>query len=235
MVSSSSTRQLGSEPPAVTPIACGTYPILRRTPTGSRRRSAPHTVADPAVGLSSVVSMRSVVVLPAPFGPRKPTISPSSTARSTPRTASTGPLRLLNVRASPRASMIAMPSSLRLLGAVGSCRVAIGFVRRQLREERGELVMPAHLGVHHDHCPAHRRALDRPDVPPGQEPVPFLFDHARRAGQRLPPGLKPARQLLAVLASSGKSQRHAQRVGPPVHSASRLPAQHRELKSTLVG
>src|SRR5262245_35723197 len=43
--------------------------------------------------------MRSVVVLPAPFGPRKPKISPVPTSRSTPRTASTTLLRALKVRA----------------------------------------------------------------------------------------------------------------------------------------
>ena len=50
--------------------------------------------------------MRSVVVLPAPFGPRKPTISPGSTTKSTPQTASTRPCFVVNARASPRASMI---------------------------------------------------------------------------------------------------------------------------------
>ena len=48
-----------------------------RTRLGSRRRSAPATVASPAVGVISVASIRSVVVLPAPFGPRKPKISPA--------------------------------------------------------------------------------------------------------------------------------------------------------------
>src|SRR5580704_6809435 len=110
---SSMTRQDGSVPPIVWPIACGTYPILLRTPTGSLSRSAPATMAVPPVGCSSVVSIRSVVVLPAPFGPRKPTTSPSPTVRSTPLTASTVRLRLLKVRASPRASMmpIALPPS----------------------------------------------------------------------------------------------------------------------------
>ena len=46
---------------------------------GSLRRSAPATLASPADGvISSVASMRSVVVLPAPFGPRKPKISPGA-------------------------------------------------------------------------------------------------------------------------------------------------------------
>ena len=48
----------------------------------SRRRGAV-----PAVGVSSVHSMLIVVDLPAPFGPRKPKISPRRTSRSMPRTA----------------------------------------------------------------------------------------------------------------------------------------------------
>jgi hypothetical protein len=39
------------------------------------------------VGNSNVVNMDMVVVLPAPFGPRKPNISPSSTAKFMPSTA----------------------------------------------------------------------------------------------------------------------------------------------------
>ena len=35
--------------------------------------------------------MRIVVVLPAPFGPRKPTIAPLATANDTSRMAATGP------------------------------------------------------------------------------------------------------------------------------------------------
>src|SRR6266576_326605 len=69
-----------------------------RTRPGWRRRSAPATVASPAVGVISVASIRSVVVLPAPLGPRKPKISPIPTRRSTPCTASTTPPRVLNVR-----------------------------------------------------------------------------------------------------------------------------------------
>ena len=56
---------------------------------GSRRRSHPTTVASPDVGDVSVVSMRRVVVLPVPLGPRNPTISPAATSRSTPATAVT--------------------------------------------------------------------------------------------------------------------------------------------------
>jgi hypothetical protein len=47
----------------------------------------------PEVIDSSVVNIFTVVDFPAPFGPRNPKTSPASTRRSTPRTASTVPLR----------------------------------------------------------------------------------------------------------------------------------------------
>src|SRR5262245_56743925 len=59
--------------------------------------------------------MRSVVVLPAPLGPRKPKISPAFTCRSTPATASTGPVRILNVRLRSVVSIIVL-------------RIGVGFV-----------------------------------------------------------------------------------------------------------
>src|SRR3954463_16179573 len=52
--------------------------------------------------------MRTVVDLPAPFGPRKPKTSPSPTTMSTPSTACTSP----NVRTSSSASMGLLTSGL---------------------------------------------------------------------------------------------------------------------------
>ena len=46
--------------------------MLRRTSAPCVAMSKPATVARPAVGGSSVVSMWTVVDLPAPLGPRKP-------------------------------------------------------------------------------------------------------------------------------------------------------------------
>src|SRR5271154_659222 len=51
------------------------------TSIGSSRTSKPATVAVPAVGGMKHVNMRIVVVLPAPFGPRKPTICPFAMAK----------------------------------------------------------------------------------------------------------------------------------------------------------
>ena len=43
----------------------------------------------PEVGISSVISILIVVVLPAPFGPSRPKSSPSWISKLMPRTAST--------------------------------------------------------------------------------------------------------------------------------------------------
>src|SRR6266849_5454212 len=50
-------------------------------------RSWPLMTTRPEVGLSNPAIIRIVVVLPAPFGPRKPWISPGATSRLTPSTA----------------------------------------------------------------------------------------------------------------------------------------------------
>jgi hypothetical protein len=47
------------------------------------QQSRPATRAEPASGCSSAISSRMVVVLPAPFGPRKPNTSASSTWNET--------------------------------------------------------------------------------------------------------------------------------------------------------
>ena len=91
-------------------------PGARRRSCGARRRaraatSTPATRALPAVIERSVVSILTVVDLPAPFGPRKPNTSPASTRRSTPRTASTVSERLRYVFIRPSASTAASMST----------------------------------------------------------------------------------------------------------------------------
>ena len=46
--------------------------MLDLTAIGSLATSCPSTVAEPPVGFSSVESMRTIVVFPAPFGPKRP-------------------------------------------------------------------------------------------------------------------------------------------------------------------
>src|SRR5580704_5579888 len=61
--------------------------------------SSPSSSIEPLVGLSSVVSILIVVVLPAPFGPRKAKISPSATSNDTSSTAVNEPKDFTRFRA----------------------------------------------------------------------------------------------------------------------------------------
>src|SRR5208337_382425 len=65
-----------------------------RTASGSRPTSCPATTARPDVGLSRPHSMRMVVDLPAPLGPRKPKTSPLGISRLSRSTATKSPNRL---------------------------------------------------------------------------------------------------------------------------------------------
>src|SRR5260221_14563747 len=65
----------------------GMKPSEALAASGAWARSWPLMVIRPLEGLRSPAMMRMVVVLPAPFGPRNPWISPGSTERLTPFTA----------------------------------------------------------------------------------------------------------------------------------------------------
>src|SRR3981081_708408 len=64
-----------------------------RTVSASLRTSRPATQADPAIRGSRPVSILMTVVFPLPLGPRKPKISPFSTRKLTPFTATKSPKR----------------------------------------------------------------------------------------------------------------------------------------------
>ncbi len=63
--------------------------MLRRTASGFSAAFAPAIQHDPDVGAIMVPNMRRSVVLPAPFGPRSPKISPLPISKVASRTAST--------------------------------------------------------------------------------------------------------------------------------------------------
>ena len=63
------------------------YPITARTRSGARATSKPPTVARPALWRSKVTRIRTVVVLPDPFGPSSPNVSPAATEKLTPSSA----------------------------------------------------------------------------------------------------------------------------------------------------
>src|ERR1700730_10531319 len=64
-----------------------------RTASASVRTSRPSTQTDPSLRGSRPVSILMTVVLPLPLGPRKPKISPFSTRKLTPSTATKSPNR----------------------------------------------------------------------------------------------------------------------------------------------
>src|SRR6476646_3949548 len=99
----------------------------------------------PAAGCSSPAIRRSVVVLPAPVGPRSTKNSPSLMVRSIAATAAIAPKRLL----SPETAISAMAGALLQGGADGSAGHAV--------EDRGALGAEREA----DHVAGLRRDLGR--------------------------------------------------------------------------
>ena len=62
-------------------FCCDTMPLTCLASAGWAATSIPASRARPDVGTTRVVSMPAVVVLPAPFGPSRPKISPACTSR----------------------------------------------------------------------------------------------------------------------------------------------------------
>src|SRR5260370_177524 len=105
-------------------VSWNTSPMLRRTSKPARAVSCPATAARPREGVSRVARRCTVVVLPAPFGPRKPKNSPSPTSRSKRSSARIGPKSFPNpLPAMPPPPILRRPGSprarLRAHGTVG--------------------------------------------------------------------------------------------------------------------
>src|SRR6476619_3904293 len=101
----------------------------------------PSTWTEPVVGCDRPSTMSIVVVLPAPLGPRKATISPGSRERSMPRTAWTGPKSL--VTPDSRTAGAAPPGWPEVAGV----EVEVWVMTRSWRTRRRET---SH--THHDLC-----------------------------------------------------------------------------------
>ena len=73
------------------PHSCSTMPIRSRSRTPPRAGSIPRTDTDPPSRGRYPSRISTVVVLPAPFGPRSANTSPGATSKLTPLTASRAP------------------------------------------------------------------------------------------------------------------------------------------------
>ena len=99
LVSARQRRWLSALRPPCTARASSSAPTSR-IGQAAWRNGRPLTVTVPAVGRSRPRIIRMVVVLPAPFGPRKPVIFPGSTRKDRPSTAVVPPYRLVRRDAS---------------------------------------------------------------------------------------------------------------------------------------
>src|SRR5512146_1741529 len=122
--------------------------------------------AVPLVGEARPRITRIVVVLPAPFGPRKPVTFPGWTAKLSPSTAVTSPKRLV----SPLTSMLTGPAEGRRArgaaagaeagGSPGSCgwkgaRVSSGIPGRRVRPKARYATPPQGTVAHMTSAQAH--------------------------------------------------------------------------------
>src|SRR5256885_7867316 len=90
-----------------------THPIRCLTCIGSRRTSNPATDASPSVMSVKPVSNLIIVVLPAPFGPRRPKTVPEATFRVTWSTAVSFPYTFVRFSVTIALSVMVHPVSLR--------------------------------------------------------------------------------------------------------------------------
>jgi hypothetical protein len=100
----------------IEPVGAGRWPRARHRPASSvdraRRTDSRTPARGPGVGLASPSSIRSVVVLPAPFGPRNAVTLPASTSNDRSLTAMTSPKRFVRSTAQRTgATLLALPGA----------------------------------------------------------------------------------------------------------------------------
>src|SRR5947199_5447442 len=116
-------------------------PNFRRTAMACVAGFWPSISTLPLVGVSSVVNILIVVVLPAPFGPRNAKISPAFTAKDTSRTAVMSP----NVFTSRSTRMMAAIRCDLTLAAI--MPITVPLQRASDRTPRSALAYPKHIAL----------------------------------------------------------------------------------------
>src|SRR5262249_30734308 len=135
--------------------------MSRRASSPSVRRSNPPTLTVPVVGKSSPQSILMVVVLPAPFGPRKANSSPSGAVRFRSCTATFGPYRLVTFVISIMWNEPVKPTD-----SDPWALIALILTLQPQRLALAGCLLPHHLAVAHPHPRLRRRlvaaVLDHP-------------------------------------------------------------------------
>src|SRR6185312_6904192 len=165
-----------------------------RASRGSRMALIPSTRASPASGFNTVYRIRSVVDLPAPFGPRRPVIFPSPARRLTSRTAATLPNDFCRWLA-----------SIKLGACLRSWRRAV-----DRNEEGGRLIVARARDIE----PGYRGALDKllhHPIHAGRRKLPvaeILQDDVQAVGKPTPGFLAIFRRSDRVITSRKEQRRH---------------------------
>ena len=105
-------------------VLAGEADALAAPPAGAAATSMPSTVARPASGRRMVVRIRTAVVLPAPFGPSRPSTVAGGTSKSTPSRATTAPKLLRRPSTTMAGPLVAAPWGWRSWGEVMASTVA---------------------------------------------------------------------------------------------------------------
>src|SRR2546426_5602635 len=153
------SRVVRSPYPLVSPPL--TMLIFVRIGNASFATSCPATSAWPEVGRRRVHWILTIVVVPAPFGPRSPNSSPSGIARSTPSRAVTGPSappfsdfrRLRIFRLGLKTRVRAFVSTANAISPLGSPWGPRRLARATVRSHACQLLVPGHVAgdpVSHD-------------------------------------------------------------------------------------
>src|SRR5215469_11037258 len=141
---------------------------LRMSAPFSALSGIPATVAAPEVGATNVPSVRTVVVLPAPFGPRKPNTSPYPISNDTSSNATRSPKRLLSPRTEIAGALLSAFKASSLAGKSGSWWPATSWQwpgRLRHSSGGGESLAQHHLdlGIHAAKlvgCPSTKRIVN---------------------------------------------------------------------------
>src|SRR4051794_25224793 len=176
--------------------------MSRFAATAPTSTGAPSIVTEPASRVSSPQTIEIVVVLPAPFGPRSPYVSPARISNETPFTASMAPYRFRRSRTA-RTTGASATSTSATPGSARPAATSLLMARMMRARRRCRSVHPAWTGLRalaEEQPPALEDRLDRPLV--GRPQV-----HLHVTDAEVSPRREGARERVAVRQQGGRRSR----------------------------